>query len=437
MDRTKYRPSLLKNKVSETSLTINDLTALYPEQLLLEFTRQEREQVWQEIQNRNHINVTAGWQMYLNCLCLRTLLKYFDREQDFNCSPKVWKQSDLPNFWQILTGTAIELNQKRLIIIPQSEKSCTEFRVPREWVDIPGWAGNYYLAAEISLEQCWMRVWGYTTYEQLSTNCQYDAVDETYYLPAEELNEELTALWTMVEVDWDCQLQWTPLALDRYAHSQKTLEPLLTSLSINDAKALLTKINQGDRGWLRLNLPFEEWRALITDDRWRQKLYQQHELMRKSQFTTSIIDLSQWLQGKFTLGWQPLTDFINSANSVPTYAFRSFPESIPSTIEGVKLLDLGMQLGNRSVALLIGMTPEEDNKIGIRVQLHPAREESHLPNNIKLALLNQSGETLQEFESRSQDELIQLKRFTCPRKKRFLIRVALNSYSITEEFAID
>ena len=437
MDRTKYSLSLLNKEASKMSLTINDLTALYPEQLLLEFTRQEREQTWQEIQNRNYLNVTAGWQMYLNYLCLHTLVNYFHQEQDFNFSPQVWKESELPNFWQILTGTAIELNQQRLIIIPQEEKSCSELRVPREWVDIPGWAGNYYLGIEMNLEQCWMRVWGYTTYEQLRTKGQYDAVDKTYSLPAEELNEELTALWTMVEFDWDCQLQLAPLALGEYTNSQKTLEPFLTSLSVDEVTALLAKLNRGDRGWLRLNLPFEEWRALITDDRWRHKIYQQHKLMKNSQLPTSTINLSQWLEGTFTLGWQSLTEFIYSATGVTAYAFRSFSESIPSAVEGVKLLDLGMQLGNRSVALLIGMTPEEDNKIGIRVQLHPAKEESHLPTNIKLALLNQSGETLQEFESRSQDELIQLKRFTCPRKKRFLIRVALNSYSITEEFAID
>ena len=436
MDRTKYSLSLL-NEASTMSLTIDDLTALYPEQLFLEFTRQERERAWQEIQHKNSINVTACWQMYLNYLCLHTLLNYLDKEQDFNFSPTVWKQSELPHFWQILTGTALELNQKRIIIIPQEENSCSELRVPREWVDIPGWAGNYYLGIEINLEQCWMRVWGYTTYEQLRTKGHYDGVDETYCLPAEELIEELTALWTMIEFDWDCQLQLTPLSWGEPGNSRETLNSFPTSLSANDATALLTRLNRGDRGWLRLNLPFEEWRALITDNRWRHKLYRQHNLMKNSQSTTSTINLSQWLQGKYTLGWQPLTEFIRSATGVTAYAFRSFSESIPSTIEGIKLLDLGMQLGNRSVALLIGMTPEDNHKIGIRVQLHPAREETYLPTNIKLALLNQSGETLQEFESRSQDELIQLKRFTCLRKKRFLIRVALNSYSITEEFAID
>lgn len=419
------------------SLTINEVTTIYPDQLLLEFTQQERDQAWQQIQSQNYINVTARWHTYLNYLCLSILINYLNKEQNFNCQPTVWQQDDLLNFWQIVTGTAIELNHQRLIIIPHEEKNHSELQVPREWVDIPDWAGDYYLGVEINLEQCWMRVWGYTTYEQLRAQSKYNLVDETYSLVAEELIEELTTLWTMIELEWNYQSKLKSLGSGQYVHCQNILPLCTTFLSANNATTLLAKLKRGDRGWLRLNLPFEEWAAIITDNRWRQRLYRQYKLMETSQLSTSTINLSQWLQGKFTLGWQPFTEFIRSTTGIPAYALRSFPESIPTTVEGVKLLDLGMQLGDLSVALLIGMTPEQDDKIGVRVQLHPASEKNHLPTNIKLALLNQSGDTLQEFEARNQDELIQLKRFTCPRKKRFLIRVALNSYSITEEFAID
>ena len=39
----------------------------------------------------------------------------------------------------------------------------------------------------------------------------------------------------------------------------------------------------------------------------------------------------------------------------------------------------GMQLGNQSVALLIGLTPEAEQKVGIHVQLHPAGSKTYLP----------------------------------------------------------
>ena len=96
-----------------------------------------------------------------------------------------------------------------------------------------------------------------------------------------------------------------------------------------------------------------------------------------------------------------------------------------------------MQLGNKSVALLIGLTRENDNKIGVRIQLHPAANETYLPQNIKLALRSRSGKVLQQLESRTQDNLIQLKRFTCPIGKKFSVEVAVGNLSITEDFTIE
>jgi hypothetical protein len=71
------------------------------------------------------------------------------------------------------------------------------------------------------------------------------------------------------------------------------------------------------------------------------------------------------------------------------------------------------------------------------VQLHPASGQTYLPPNIKLALLSSSGATLQELKSRSQDNFIQLKRFTCPIGKNFRIQVAINDFSLTEDFLIE
>ncbi|MBD3562390.1 DUF1822 family protein, partial [Planktothrix sp. FACHB-1355] len=102
-----------------------------------------------------------------------------------------------------------------------------------------------------------------------------------------------------------------------------------------------------------------------------------------------------------------------------------------------KLIDLGLALGNRTVALLVGLIPEEKEKVGIRVQVHPTYQETYLPPNLKLTLLSQTGATLQEIQSRTQDNYIQLKRFKCPVGKSFSIEVSFNDVSIREKFAIE
>ena len=96
-----------------------------------------------------------------------------------------------------------------------------------------------------------------------------------------------------------------------------------------------------------------------------------------------------------------------------------------------------MQLENKSVALLIGLSPQIDNKVGIRVQLYPASGETYLPDNIQLTLLSESGNALQSVESRSYDNYIQLKRFKLPLGKYFSIQVACKDIKIKENFVLE
>ncbi|MGF1479202.1 MAG: DUF1822 family protein [Cyanophyceae cyanobacterium] len=118
------------------------------------------------------------------------------------------------------------------------------------------------------------------------------------------------------------------------------------------------------------------------------------------------------------------------------YSFRH-DSSGRLSVEGVKLIDLGVQLGHQSVVLLVGLTPEADQRVSVRVQLHPAGGQATLPPDIKLALLSPSSKVLQELRARSQDNLVQLKRFTCPVGQRFSIQVALGDFSLTEEFVVE
>ena len=73
--------------------------------------------------------------------------------------------------------------------------------------------------------------------------------------------------------------------------------------------------------------------------------------------------------------------------------------------------------------------------MGIRIQLHPINNE-HLPLNIKLVLLSESAEVIQEVQSRFQDNYVQLKLFEGEIGECFSIQVILDSYQVTELFII-
>jgi len=70
--------------------------------------------------------------------------------------------------------------------------------------------------------------------------------------------------------------------------------------------------------------------------------------------------------------------------------------------------------------------------VGILVQVHPTGGE---PCNLRLGLLSESG-VIQEVQSRTQDNYIQLKRFRGNPRECFNIQVAFGEARVTENFVI-
>ena len=141
--------------------------------------------------------------------------------------------------------------------------------------------------------------------------------------------------------------------------------------------------------------------------------------------------LSQWLQGAFDDGWQAIDALISpEANLVLS------TRNISEGAKRGKIIDLGMQLGSQTVALLVNITQEAEEKLGVLSQLHPTGGENFLPPNLKLTLLSKAGKTLQEVQSRSQDNYIQLKPFKGEPGKSFSIQVSLGDISVIEDFEL-
>ncbi|GET44334.1 DUF1822 family protein [Microseira wollei] len=148
------------------------------------------------------------------------------------------------------------------------------------------------------------------------------------------------------------------------------------------------------------------------------------------------IQLSQWLENIFEIGWQSIETILGAEQQNLAFSLRSNSHSLNSSIKRAKLIDLGLQLGNRSLALLVAITPETEQKVGILVQLHPMEGETYLPPNLKLSMLSESGEILQEVESRSVDNYIQMKRFRGLPGESFAIQLTFGEVSVTEDFVI-
>ncbi|PMB33638.1 DUF1822 domain-containing protein [Fischerella thermalis BR2B] len=404
---------------------MNDLMVLYPDKLWLDLSDQEQQTAWQISAQNHYSNPAARWNAYLNCLCLNAFLDWLKEEPDLGETPKVWPSDyQLPSIWEFVNGTCLTVGELRLVLIPSDKSNLTEFRIPQEWVDIPNWVANYYLAVQINLEENWIGVWGYTTHQQIREKAKYDLMDRTYLLDEEDLIADINVMWVAREV---CSVQKPELKM-------------LPELSSVQIEKLLKQLDQWTPD-LPENVSEQEWMALLALDKKRQDLYQKRLAKHKGNLVAYsqplVNNLSKWFQNVFEAGWHSFDTLVSSQQNTLAVQFRSDATLNEVRVKGAKLIDLGMQLRNTAVVLLIGLTSEIDEKVSIRVQLHPANEEVYLPPDLKLLLLSGSGNILQEVQSRSHDNFIQLKKFKSPPGKSFSLQVTLGDISIKEDFMLE
>jgi Protein of unknown function (DUF1822) len=143
------------------------------------------------------------------------------------------------------------------------------------------------------------------------------------------------------------------------------------------------------------------------------------------------INLGKWLAGVSTAGWQTIEALFGAEN----YLAGSLRQSGQADSRG-KLIDLGLQLQEQKVVLLVNINETENQELTVLVQLHPASEERYLPYQITLTLLSQSGERLQEVQARSLDNYIQLRSFKGLPGTLFQLMVSHGKFSVFENFEL-
>ena len=102
---------------------------------------------------------------------------------------------------------------------------------------------------------------------------------------------------------------------------------------------------------------------------------------------------------------------------------------------GVSARDIGLYLGGRAIALMVGVLPKLDRRRLILLRLYPLQTEPCLPKELKLAVFDDQSNLLIELESRERDQYIQFK-LTADLGDSFEVRVSLNDASVVEHFLV-
>lgn len=271
----------------------------------------------------------ASRRAWINQLCLEAFLPWF--REEIAPSAKVYPNTAaLPSFWEVVNGTAITFNKYRLVLIPTLAVDGDELRVQQEWVDIPQWVADYYLAVVVNPDDGWIEISGYTTHQNLKNKGVYDFIDRTYSLESEDLISDINVLWVTQQLNNTEVLQAEIAPLDSIPQTQ--VENLLERLGDPNVK------------FPRSAVPFPLWGALLTHGGWRKKLYELRQGL------TMQWSISQWLQtGIANLaqqwGWEKrefamVPTGMRSAQTVQglsrqltiadnTYELRIFPQGTP------------------------------------------------------------------------------------------------------------
>lgn len=383
----------------------------------------------------------SQWQAYLNQICLETVLPWL--REKFGDEVVRTEPIALPGFWELVNGFALCLGETRLIFVPSEAIARLELRVSQEWVDIPSWVGDYYLAIEVDPDERWLSIWGYTTHQALKAGENYDSDDCAYCLAGSRLITDLNVLWVM-----------------HHLATEPTRAPvaMLSQPSRVQAAQWIDRLGTAPR----LDLPFGEWGALMEREDWRQQIMDRQrdrqiarqQVIERQQPIASepigspVTTLSLWLQNQFETGWQAIESLISGSpvsgspvSGSPELAFSLREEAVSGAIvrriKQVTVQSLSEQTRATTVLLLLILTAEADDRFSVRVRVLPDVGATFLPANLNLSLLSAEGEeVLSSVQARSQDNSIQLRRFRCAMGTQFRVQIALDAAIEVENFIV-
>ena len=460
-----------------------EITEAFSDELLLELSPEVIDAA--RSQTSKFSGDVSRWNAYLNNLCLHRLVRWFKEERDAEII--VPPEAELASIWEVVNGTPITVDNNSVVIVPVEAIALEEFRVPQEWVDIPKWVANYYLAVQINPDDGWLNVCGYATHELLKTEGVYDESDRSYSLDKEDLVENLDVMWVAMELCPDEKLPVGPLPV----------------LGVNRVESLLTKLSQNFGHSPRLEVAFPYWGALLENSVWRQELYRRRSAGVVSRTLTS---LSNWYQDLIETGWQTMEELAAQTPSPAVLAFRNrslekgTPEAIANLINLIynssdegrlkvaaqrlgemelevgkrsevvdalihllgktnneetrwnaaetlwaiapdnpvsgirRIKDLGIEIGGHSLGLMVAILPKPEQKFAVLVRLY-SLSDTCLPSGLKLIVFDEDGGEFLDAKARETDNFIQLK-FTGDSGEGFSIKIVLRDSEISEWFAI-
>jgi Protein of unknown function (DUF1822) len=376
-----------------------------------------RTQAW--LDSRRQATGWAQWNAYLNQICLEACLQNLRAEDWPSAVGMNAAQAD--RTWAVVNGAVLTVGDKRVALIPTEAVDQSELEVPQEWIDLPSWAADYYLAVYLMPDLATLQIAGYVTHGQVQQQGQLDVDDRSYHL-------DITALTT--------DLNLLSLMLDRY-DAATTRGPIAALASLTEAQAqnLIQRLGAPTELMPRWEVPFATWAALLDNPTWHEQLHRQRLGLRQS--AAMATRLADWLQGQYDRTWQA----VDTVLSPPQLAVATRSQATPSVDD---LVDAAVNesvsrakvlvIGAGQVGLLVNVVPLSPIEVRIDLQIHPTGNSIHLPGETAVRLLGGDGAEIVQAKA-AVTETIRLQ-FRANYGEAFQLEIRCNDQVVTEQFVL-
>jgi Protein of unknown function (DUF1822) len=177
----------------------------------------------------------------------------------------------------------------------------------------------------------------------------------------------------------------------------------------------------------RTKVEFSTWGSILNNPNLRTQLHQTRlQKVALKNAPAPSFSLSDWLQAEFS----------NAIASGWGNFYQPAIVKSNSTVDRSKLINLQLELQQRSVVLLVGIVAQPDGEVRVLVQIHPGSGERIIPPQLQLSYLDENGAALRTVVARANDDYIQLPSFTCSVGTEFSIQLQLNSCLTIERFLV-
>jgi hypothetical protein len=477
---------LLLEKKEFKPMNFDLFTAFNSDDLWLEFTTEEQDNAWRIAEGCSP--GSARYQAYLNALAGNCFLKWLKAVYPTAQNIRFDLSHDqLLTMWEFVNGTGININYIRLILIPQESEDLGELIIPQEWVDLPRFTGNYYLPVQVNIDDQWLRFWGFISYDELKENAIYDSILSEYSLEQEYLESDLNLLFLLEKY---CQvnsaLQHQNLVSLSSQDKQKLLEKIeqvdsyntRLKLPFNEWGVLVS--DDGCRGYLYqknqpLNLSvwflhnFQQayqkgWQNLLNLSEHSQNILAEISFNNNGGLVmrSDGINLQHIYQIKneqeLKIAAQRLSKinidspYKNQALAALTYIMTQCKEDDTrwSAAESIwrlepnhphagfwcgKRINLGIDLANFSLTLIIGLLPKSATESSIFLRLCSENIFHILPPNLTLEIIDNNSTVFKRLVSRQGDGLLQYQ-FWGKKGEYFEVKLTLGNSQLRESFII-